>query len=160
VQTPQIDPWHYEIAELGYNYRLTDIQAALGLSQLKRLDSFVNRRNVLAFRYSQLLAGNDVVLPPDAPSGFVHGRHLYPVRVKNRRAVYASMRAAGIGVQVHYVPLYRHPIYARRGFTAAQFPHTEQAYRELLSLPLYPSLLDDDQCHVVAILREVVCTPV
>ncbi len=152
---PEHGGWYSEIDELGFNYRITDIQCALGVSQLAKLERFVSRRNELAARYRELLAMDlsELELPPEPPVGTRHAYHLFAVRVSNRRAVYDAMRAAGIGVQVHYVPIYRHPVYARLGFTPASFPETERAYAELLSLPLYPGLTDAQQDRVVATLR-------
>ena len=153
VRKPEQGDWYYEIEELGYNYRITDIQAALGSSQLEQLGSFVGMRNALAARYQQLLGDfSEVELPPTAPSGSWHGYHLFPIRVADRRRVFDSMREAGIGVQVHYVPIYRHPIYAELGFESSHFPETEKAYEGLLSLPLYPLLTKDDQDRVVEVL--------
>lgn len=154
VPTPEDGGWCYEIGELGYNYRITDIAAALGTSQLQRLGSFIAMRNALATRYNQLLAGDPgIVLPPVAPAGFRHAYHLFAVRVPNRRRVYETMRAANIGVQVHYVPIYRHPIYADLHISPAEYPETERAYEGLLSLPMYPSLTKRDQDRVVDVLR-------
>lgn len=153
---PERGPWCYEIRELGYNLRLTDIQAALGRSQLGKLTRFVERRNDLADRYDRLLAGTSVLTPPGAPAGTTHGRHLYPVRVPNRAHVFERLRAGGIGVQVHYVPLYRHPVYAPFAPEGpAGFPGTEAVYGGLLSLPLFPALRDDEQDVVVQQLTSV-----
>ena len=153
VRKPEQGGWYYEIEELGYNYRITDIQAALGSSQLQRLGSFVAMRNALARRYRQLLDGVDgIELPPVAPEGVTHAYHLFPVRVRDRHAVYDAMRAANIGVQVHYVPIYRHPIYADLHCSAAEYPETEAAYEGLLSLPMFPALTKSDQDRVVETL--------
>jgi perosamine synthetase len=152
VPKPEHGGWYYEVETLGYNYRLTDLQAALGLSQMRKLDAFVARRNDLAQRYRILLAGLPIELPPAAPEGFRHAYHLFAVRVPNRRAVYDQMRAAGIGVQVHYVPIYKHPLYADTCRTAVDYPAAERAYQGLLSLPLHPQLTDADQDRVVAAL--------
>ena len=155
VRKPEQGGWYYEIEELGYNYRITDLQAALGTSQLQRLGSFVAMRNALARRYHQLLDGIDgVTLPPIAPEGTTHAYHLFPVRVHNRRAVYDAMRAANIGVQVHYVPIYRHPIYADLHCSPAEYPETERAYEGLLSLPMFPALTKNDQDRVVSVLLD------
>lgn len=150
VRKPEQGGWYYEIEELGYNYRITDIQAALGTSQLQRLGSFVAMRNALARRYHQLLDGVEgVELPPVAPEGVTHAYHLFPVRVRDRHKVYDAMRAANIGVQVHYVPIYRHPIYADLHCSPAEYPETERAYDALLSLPMFPALTKSDQDRVV-----------
>ena len=147
------DPWGYDIAELGYNYRLSDVHAALGLSQLRRVDAFVERRNALAARYDELLTGLPVRLPPTAPPGSVHARHLYTVRVPQRHAVYEALRAAGVGAQVHYVPIHQ---LTRFRAEHAELPVTDRAASELLSLPLFPSLSTDQQDAVVTALADAV----
>jgi len=154
VNRPERGGWYYEVETLGFNYRLTDLQAALGTSQLTKLERFVTRRNELAARYRELLAPLPIELPPAAPAGVRHAYHLFAVRVPQRRAVYETMRAAGIGVQVHYVPIYEHPLYADTGRTGADFPETERAYGGLLSLPLFPALREADQDHVVEVLAK------
>jgi UDP-4-amino-4,6-dideoxy-N-acetyl-beta-L-altrosamine transaminase len=154
--TPGEGGWTYDIDELGYNYRLTDIQAALGTSQLAKLDHFVGRRNELADRYRQALASvARVALPPEAPSGARHAYHLFPVQVPDRADVYRELRARGIGVQVHYVPTYRLTAHAGVGQSPADFPYTEAAYGGLLSLPLHPSMSDGDQELVISAVVEV-----
>ena len=152
---PDQGAWVYDIPELGFNYRLTDMQAALGTSQLAKLERFVDRRNQLAARYRVLLADVDVVLPPAAPTGWRHAHHLFAVQVDERDRVFAELRAAGIGVQVHYVPTYRFGAYADAGQGPDDFPETERAYAGLVSLPLFPDLTDDEQDTVVATLRDV-----
>ncbi len=151
---PELGAWYYEISELAPNARISDLQSALGTSQLTKLTGFVARRNELAARYRSLLADVDIELPPEAPVGSQHAYHLFPVRVANRRAVYEAMRADGIGVQVHYVPIYRHPLFAKKGYTPDAFPETEKAYEGLLSLPLHAGLTDDEQDQVVASLTK------
>jgi UDP-4-amino-4,6-dideoxy-N-acetyl-beta-L-altrosamine transaminase len=145
---PERGGWYYEVDSLGFNYRMTDIQAALGSSQLERLDAFVSRRRALADRYRELLADLPVRLPPQPSAGFTHGWHLFTVRVPDRRRVYDELRASGVGVQVHYVPIYRHPVFAE-GAPPAAFPATEAAYDQLLSLPLFPDLTEAEQDQVV-----------
>jgi dTDP-4-amino-4,6-dideoxygalactose transaminase len=144
--------WYYEIAELTPNARITDLQCALGASQLTKLEHFVTRRNEIAARYQDLLAGLDLELAPQAPPGFCHAYHLFPVRVPRRRFVYDAMRASGIGVQVHYVPIYRHPLFAPIGAAPSDYPETERAYEGLLSLPMFPTLTDAQQVRVAETL--------
>ncbi len=155
VRKPEHGGWYYEIESLGFNYRLTDIQAALGTSQLAKLDRFVARRQALAARYRSLLAGLPLDLPPAAMPGWTHAYHLFPIRVDDRRQVYEALRGKGVGVQVHYLPIYRHPLYARLGIDAGGFPQTELAYERLLSIPLYPGLTDADQDLVIDALTAV-----
>ena len=156
VRRPEHGDWYYEVESLGYNYRLTDLQAALGVSQLTKLGRFVSRRNELAERYRELLASMPIDLPPAAPMGVRHAYHLFAVRVPERRAVYDALRTAGIAAQVHYVPIYKHPFYADTGRSGADFPETERAYDGLLSLPLYPGLTEADQDRVVEVLSRCV----
>jgi len=156
VRRPDLGGWYYDVETLGYNYRITDLQAALGTSQLAKLARFVLRRNELAERYRELLASLPLDLPPSAPPGVRHAYHLFAVRVPNRRAVYDAMHAAGIGVQVHYVPIYKHPLFADVGRSASDFPETERAYDGLLSLPMYPALSERDQDRVVEVLSRCV----
>jgi dTDP-4-amino-4,6-dideoxygalactose transaminase len=147
---PERGGWAYDVEEIGYNYRLTDLQAALGTSQLRKLPAFVDRRNVLAERYRSRLASLPLELPPAAPGGRHHAYHLFPVRVPDRRRVFDGLREAGVGVQVHYVPIYRLSVY--RG-DPSRFPHTEAAAARLLSLPMYPSLTDCEQDRVVTAIE-------
>ncbi len=152
---PDVGGWYYEIAELGFNYRLTDIQAALGISQLSKLGRFVAERQRLAERYRSLLTGLPIKLPPRPEPGWSHAYHLFPIRVGDRARVFDKLRAAGIWVQVHYIPIYRHPIYRTTGSEPVAFPATEDAYEHLLSLPIFPALSDSDQDLVVSALKEV-----
>lgn len=148
-------PWFYEQSDLGFNYRLSDLQAALGESQLRRLPAFVARRRALAKRYRARLADFPVRMP--AMDGEeASSVHLFVIRVdaKRRRAVFESLRAAGIGVNVHYIPVHLQPYYRRRGFRAGQFPEAERYYAEAITLPLYPGMRDADQDQVVAALAE------
>jgi aryl-alcohol dehydrogenase-like predicted oxidoreductase len=155
---PSEGPWYYEQIDLGFNYRLTDLQAALGKSQLSRLDAFVARRNALAERYDRALAG----LALDTP--FVHAdalssRHLYVVRLHDaprRRQVFEALRAAQIGVNLHYIPVHRQPYYARLGFKAGDFPEAERYGADAISLPLFPDLTEADQDYVVEHVRTLV----
>ena len=152
VPKPQYGGWYYEVETLGFNYRLTDLQAALGLSQLDKLATFVAMRNALADRYRRLFRERNVggiVLPPVALDGAKHAYHLFPILVSERRRVYDALRARDIGTQVHYVPIYRHPLYADSNVSALDFPFTEHVYSGILSLPLHPTLTRSDQDIVV-----------
>jgi UDP-4-amino-4,6-dideoxy-N-acetyl-beta-L-altrosamine transaminase len=150
-------PWSYEQLSLGYNYRMTDLQAALGLSQLSKLDGFVAARRALADRYDSLLKGLPVITPRRDPRS-VSSFHLYIVQLKleeialSHRAVFEGLREAGIGVQLHYIPVYRQPFYARMGFKRADFPAAEAYYSCAMSLPLFPGLTEADQRRVVETL--------
>jgi perosamine synthetase len=152
VQRAEHGGWFYEISELAPNARISDVQCALGASQLTKLERFVSRRNELAGQYQELLTGLDVEPAPTAIAGSRHAYHLYPVRVPRRRAVYDAMRAAGVGVQVHYLPIYRHPLFAPFGIAPSDLPETERAYSGLLSLPMFPTLTDTQQQRVVETL--------
>jgi perosamine synthetase len=156
VRRPDLGGWYYEISEVGYNYRLTDVQAALGLSQMSKLDAFIERRNALADRYRRLLADSPCVLPPEAPAGFVHGYHLFPILVADRRRVFDALRDAGVNVQVHYIPVHHHPVSRDIGLSPGDLPVCDEVYEQLISLPIHPSLSDDDQDYVVDCLRQVV----
>jgi dTDP-4-amino-4,6-dideoxygalactose transaminase len=145
-------PWAYRIDELAMNYRLSDLHAALGRSQMAKLDRFTERREQLARRYDEALADTGVRTPPAAPAGQVHARHLYPVRVPERLRVYRALRAADIGVQVHYVPVHHQPLYA--DVANRRLPVTDAVYEQLLSLPLHPGLTDRDQDQVLRVLAE------
>lgn len=145
--------WYYEQVALGYNYRMTEIQAALGISQMTRLDAFVARRNALARRYDEKLSSLSLVRPAqreDVLSSF----HLYPIRVTDRARIFDALRAAGIGVNVHYIPVHTHPFYRARGFDWGDFPAAEAYYREAISIPIYAGLDDADQDLVVAALSD------
>lgn len=154
-------PWHYQQVELGFNYRMTDLQAALGITQLQRLDEFVAKRHELAERYDALLAGLPLHTPwqhPDSYSGF----HLYIIRLittelcRPHREVFEALRGAGIGVNLHYIPIYLQPWYQDLGFERGYCPEAERYYAEAISLPMYPDLTQDQQELVVECLRKTV----
>jgi len=148
-------PWYYEQTALGYNYRMTDIQAALGYSQLQRLDMYVARRRALAERYDRLLADLPVVRQA-AHSDSETAAHLYVVRVtppRKRGGVFVHMRSEGIGVNVHYIPVHLQPYYRALGYRPGDFPEAERYYEEALSLPLHPRLTESEQDRVVLALR-------
>ena len=152
VRKPERGAWHYEIEELGYHYRMTDIQATLGASQMNKLEKFMARRNDIADRYRELLSHTSIGLPPAAPSGYRHGYHLFPVLVENRRTVFDGLRDANIGVQVHYVPIHHHLISKDIRQGAADLPVCENVYERLISLPIHPTLTNEDQDFVVKTL--------
>jgi UDP-4-amino-4,6-dideoxy-N-acetyl-beta-L-altrosamine transaminase len=152
-------PWYYEQIELGFNYRMTDLQAALGASQMTMLDQFVARRHYLAKRYDQALGDLPITLPRQHPDTF-SAFHLYVIRLqagavgKSRRAVLEEMRAKGITAHVHYIPVHTQPYYQALGFRQGDFPEAERYYQEAMTIPLFPALTDNDQDQVVAALRE------
>jgi UDP-4-amino-4,6-dideoxy-N-acetyl-beta-L-altrosamine transaminase len=149
------DPWYYEQHELGFNYRLTELQAALGLSQLGNLEAWIARRHRIADRYDAELAGLPLQLPVrrhDRRSAL----HLYPVRLDDparRRAVFDALREAGIGVNVHYIPVHTQPYYRRLGFAPGQFPASEAYYAGAVSLPMYPAMTDEQQSKVISEMK-------
>lgn len=154
-QTPA-GAFHYEQQELGYNYRITDIQAALGHSQAQRLPAFLERRRALAARYDEAFSDVPLTRPwqhPDSQSSW----HLYVIRVPaaDRGRVYDGLRDRGIGVNLHYIPVYRQPYYARMGFDPADFPQAEAYFAEAITLPLFPAMTEADQGEVVAAVREL-----
>lgn len=165
---PLLGPWHYDVDTLGFNYRITDFQCALGLSQLRRLPAWVAERNRLAARYHELLAGVDgLQLPAHPRDGEVHGRHLFVVRftegAQRRRMMFERLREAGIGTQLHYIPIPRHGLYRSLGYGAAamaQLPEAQRYYEQALSIPMYPGLTDADVDRVARELRRLLAEPV
>lgn len=157
---PVDGPWYYEQVDLGFNYRMTELQAALGLSQLTRVDQFVARRHELAARYDELLSDLPLVLPYQAEEGY-SGFHLYVIRLQldsislSHREVFEALRQQGIGVNLHYIPIYRQPYFAQMGFERSDFPSAEQYYAEAISVPLYYSMTLQQQDRVVEVLKEV-----
>ena len=152
-------PWYYQQIYLGYNYRKTDIQAALGLSQMERLDGFVSKRHEIAKQYDNLLADLPVVIPWQHADSY-SGLHLYVIRLKlteidkTHRQVFEALRAAGIGVNLHYIPVYHQPYYESLGFKSGYCPESERYYAEAISLPMYPGLTEVEQDRVVGALLE------
>ncbi|HIJ80620.1 MAG TPA: UDP-4-amino-4,6-dideoxy-N-acetyl-beta-L-altrosamine transaminase [Desulfuromonadales bacterium] len=153
-------PWYYQQIELGFNYRTTDIQAALGASQLSRLDEFVRHRHILAKRYDEAFANLPLTLPwqhPDTYSSY----HLYVIRLTleetkmTHLGVFEALREAGIGVNLHYIPVHSQPYFQRLGFKAGYCPEAEQYYREAISIPLFHGLKDDDQEYVISAIQKV-----
>lgn len=150
-------PWYYQQIDLGFNYRMTEMQAALGLSQLDRLDKFVTRRHELAKRYDDLLEGLPLARPGqhnDARSAF----HLYVVRIREdqRNEVFDKLRNSGVGVNLHYIPVHLQPWYKNLGFEEGAFPHSESYYREAISLPIFATLTYEQQDFIAGVLTEAI----
>lgn len=150
--------WYYQQIELGYNYRMTDIQAALGLSQMDKLDAFVKQRHVLAARYNELLADLPVKRPYQRPDSY-SALHLYVIRLKldqipvAHTTVFDRLRSSGIGVNLHYIPIHLQPYYQRMGFAKGDFPNAENYYDEAISIPMYSALSFQQQDEVLDALR-------
>lgn len=151
-------PWCYEQIDLGFNYRMTELQAALGGSQMARLDYYVARRHEIARRYDALLDGLPVTIPWQHPDTY-SGLHLYPIRLQldrlssTRGEIFKCLREQGIGVNVHYIPVHTQPYYKQMGFELGDFPEAERYYDEVISLPLYPTMTEAQQDIVLAALR-------
>lgn len=152
-------PWYYQQVKLGFNYRMTDLQAALGLSQIQRLDEFVAKRHAIAKRYDELLSELPIMTPWQHQDSY-SGLHLYVIRLKlgaidkTHREIFEALRAADIGVNLHYIPVYWQPYYADLGFKEGLCPEAEKYYSEAISLPMYPALTEAQQNHIVTTLRE------
>lgn len=150
-------PWYYQQIDLGFNYRMTELQAALGVTQMERLDQYVARRHQLARRYDDLLASLPVTTPWQHPDSY-SGLHLYVIRLqmdkisKTHRQVFEALRELGIGVNLHYIPVHTQPYYQRMGFQAGDFPQSEGYYAEAISLPMFQTMSEAQQDQVVAAL--------
>ena len=153
-------PWYYQQIGLGFNYRMTELQAALGVTQMERLDTYVSRRHELARRYDKLLQSLPVTTPWQHEDSY-SGLHLYVIRLqlqkidKSHREVFDLMREHGIGVNLHYIPVHTQPYYQRMGFKQGDFPQAERYYAEAISLPIYQTLSDEQQDLVVSVLQKV-----
>lgn len=156
---PADEIWNYQQIRLGYNYRMTDIQAALGVRQMERLQAFVEQRHRIAERYDKELVGLPIQLPWQSPDNY-SSYHLYPIRVRpdvsgiSQRELYDVLQAAGINVNLHYIPVYRQPYYEAMGFNAGYCPEAEAYFRQALSIPMYPTLGDAEQGQVIRTLSE------
>ena len=156
METESHGPWYYQQIELGYNYRLSDLHAALGLSQLRKLDAFILRRTELALNYQEMLTDLPLKLPvlrDYSKSAW----HLYMVELTqhDRKSVFEQLHAKGVGVNVHYIPIHLHPFYQKMGFKQGDFPGAELFYNNALTLPLFPSLSDQQQNTVIEVLHEI-----
>ena len=153
-------PWYYQQVDLGFNFRMTDIQAALGASQMLKIDKFIEKRHHLAERYNHLLQGLEIKLPWQQPNTY-SAYHLYVIRLclnkinKTRREVFEQMRKAGINVNVHYIPVHTQPYYQQRGFKVGDYPESEKYYEEAITLPIYYNLAELEQDYIVKVLKEV-----
>jgi dTDP-4-amino-4,6-dideoxygalactose transaminase len=153
-------PWYYQQIDLGFNYRMTELQAALGISQMQRLDQFVARRHHLAQRYNDLLADLPLTLPWQHSDSY-SGMHLYVIRLqldkisKSHKQVFTELREQGIGVNLHYIPVHTQPYYQQMGFKQGDYPKAEKYYTETISLPMFQNLTNEQQDQVVEALRKV-----
>lgn len=156
-------PWYYQQISLGYNYRMTELQAALGASQMQRLNTYVARRHELARRYDDLLNGLPITLPWQHPDSY-SGMHLYVIRLqldkigKTHKQVFEALREDGIGVNLHYIPVHTQPYYEHMGFQVGDFPQAERYYAEAISLPLFQMLSDTQQAVVVDALQRALAS--
>jgi dTDP-4-amino-4,6-dideoxygalactose transaminase len=152
-------PWYYEQVDLGFNYRMTELHAVLGVSQMNRLDEYVARRHEIANRYDELLAGLPLRSQVRADYSALH---LYVIRLnldemkKSHREVFDSLRERGVGVNLHYIPVHTQPYYRAMGFTEGDFPEAERYYSEAISLPMYPGLAETDLLKVAGVLKEAI----
>ena len=159
VQRPVDEIWNYQQIDLGFNYRMTELQAALGLSQLQKLDQFVGTRQTIASYYDHALSGVDIQTPwqhPDALSSF----HLYPIQVTatsgiDQQSLYQALTRAGVLVNLHYIPVYRQPYYARLGFKPGYCPHAEDYFKSSISIPVYASMTETQQQRVVELIQSL-----
>jgi UDP-4-amino-4,6-dideoxy-N-acetyl-beta-L-altrosamine transaminase len=154
---PDDEIWNYQQSLLGFNYRMTDIQAALGISQLQRIDQMINARHTIAHQYNEQLSGLNIQLPHH-PDDCYSSYHLYAIRItKNskltQREIYNKLQSLKVNVNVHYIPIYRQPFYEQLGFKAGYCPEAEQYHKETISLPIYPSLTSTDLQYVIKHLR-------
>ncbi len=151
-------PWHYEIQGLGYNYRISDVMCALGRSQLKKLDRFVERRKEVAARYNEELKDVKGIILPYQKDGCNSSWHLYTIQIENgrRKEVYTKMKEAGIGVDVHYLPVYKHPYYQENGYMNTCCLNAERVYRQILSIPIFYNLSYEQQTYVIETIKKII----
>lgn len=141
--------WYYQQLELGYNYRITDISCALGCSQMDRIDSFMTKRREIAKRYNDAFATIEGIITPKQMPDCESGWHLYMIQVKDRKNIFNKLRNAGIGVNVHYIPVYQHPYYQRNGYVDCCCANAEKFYSRAISLPIFPELTREQQQYVI-----------
>ena len=156
-QRTETGTWYYEMLDLGYNYRLTDFQCALGLSQLRKLPNWIERRREIAKLYDEAFAGYQFVAPLKTNKGCYHAYHLYVIKtsIVDRAELFSCLRKRGIGVNVHYIPVHLHPFYQKTfGTSPGLCPVAEEAYKSILSLPMFPAMTDDDVSKVINDVKE------
>ena len=158
LMTRNDGPWFYQQLDLGYNYRITDIQCALGANQMKKLDRYLKRRREIATRYDEAFADVDNIITPYQSLDGVSGWHLYIIQVKgeNRKEVFEFLREKGIGVNVHYIPVYYHPYYREHGYEDIKCPVAEDVYEHIISLPIFPGLTEENQDYVIEQVKRAV----
>ena len=149
--------WYYEMLDLGFNYRMTEMQAALGNSQLKRLDWSLHRRHEIAERYNAAFADVPEIQIPKTAEGFYHALHLYIIRVPDRKGLYDFLRANGVMVQIHYYPVNLQPYYLKLGNKRGDLPIVENYYEHCISLPMFPTLTEEEQEYTIAKVKEYIC---
>lgn len=149
--------WYYEQLDLGYNYRITDIQCALGISQMKKLDRFVERRREIAKRYNEAFSDVKGIQIPKQEADCHNSWHLYVIQVldRDRKEVFDTLRSKNIGVNVHYIPVYKHPYYQKNGYERVCCKNAEQYYANAISIPMYPLLSKEEQEYVIETIKEV-----
>ena len=158
---PSHGSWYYQQIALGYNYRMTEMQAALGISQMRRLNEFVSKRHEISHRYTLLLKNLPVKTPFQLEETH-SGLHLYIIRLQlefisvTHKQVFEALRSNDIGVNLHYIPVHMQPFYKSMGFKIGDFPESEKYYSEAISLPMYPELSEEDQNEVVKVLTSIV----
>ena len=155
-------PWYYEIQELGHNFRITDIQCALGISQMGKLDGFVKRRRKIAQCYDEAFSDLVEIITPNETENSKHAYHIYVIQLANgleedRKEVFEALRAENIGVNVHYVPVHFHPFYQENfGYNEGDYPRAENCYRRAITLPMFPKMKEEDVCDVIKAVKKIV----
>lgn len=157
MMTRNDGPWFYQQFDLGFNYRITDIQCALGCSQMKKLDRFLAKRKEIVLRYNEAFADCENIVTPYQLPETESGWHLYIVQVKkcDRKQIFEALRDKGIGVNVHYIPVYMHPYYQEHGYKDVHCKNAEEVYSHIISLPLYPGLTEEQQSYVIDTLKSL-----
>ena len=148
--------WYYEMQQLGYNYKLTDYQCSLGISQLKKLDSFIKRRREIAKTYNEAFESIPEIITPYEKPDVKSAYHLYVIQVNNRKHVFAELRKRNIGVQVHYIPVYKQPFYQNQGHKENEYSIAENYYKHCMSIPMFPKMTDDDVNTVIQKIKQVI----